>query len=449
MCRYVGAGMHSFATREVFVFKNRKGSTMIGRFLLTLFSRPIGSRVADSDPSSQWNLSAYWPWVATRPSKPVRKSTCQKARRNSPSVTACRPAASCIRTASRMQSSSIFLSCGDLSARAFFSAAGRKRLPTWSARKGGRMAEPTIVKCPPPCAWSDTGRCAISNEVQGIAITHPDRVIWPRLGVTKLELARYIGEVGGWMLPQVANRPLTLLRCPDGVEAKCFYQRHPGSGASKKGEYLFVNSIPALVGLAQNGVREMHTWGVTLPDRRHPDRITIDLDPDPGLPWEELRAATLLTKTLLDGLKLKSFLKTTGGKGLHVVVPIVPRLGWDEVRKFSRLIAEMLAKEWPDVFTSKMAKQKRTGKLFVDYLRNAEAASAVAAYSPRARPGATVSTPLAWEELGKTDLRAKFTVRSVPRGLAQLRHDPRRGYFTTRQSVTAAMRRALGAQQRR
>jgi len=305
------------------------------------------------------------------------------------------------------------------------------------------MAQPTIVKCPPPCAWSDTGRCAISNEVQGIAITHPDRVIWPQLGITKLELARYIGEVGEWMLPQVANRPLTLLRCPDGAGAKCFYQRHPASGASKKGEYLFVNSIPALVGLAQNGVVEMHTWGVTLPDARHPDRITLDLDPDPGLPWEELRAATLLTKTLLDGLKLKSFLKTTGGKGLHVVVPIVPRLGWDEVRNFSRSIAEMLAKEWPDVFTSKMAKQKRTGKLFVDYLRNAEAASAVAAYSPRARPGATVSTPLAWEELDKTDLRAKFTVRSVPRRLA---HDPWRGYFTTRQSVTAAMRRALGAQ---
>ena len=251
------------------------------------------------------------------------------------------------------------------------------------------------------------------------------------------------------MLPQVANRPLTLLRCPGGAGAKCFYQRHPASGASKKGEYLFVNSIPALVGLAQNGVVEMHTWGVTLPDARHPDRITLDLDPDPGLPWEELRAATLLTKTLLDRLKLKSFLKTTGGKGLHVVVPIVPRLGRDEVRNFSRLIAEMLAKEWPDVFTSKMAKQKRTGKLFVDYLRNAEAASAVAAYSPRARPGATVSTPLAWEELDKTDLRAKFTVRSVPRRLAQLRHDPWRGYFTTRQSVTAAMRRALGAQQRR
>src|SRR6267143_2072790 len=157
-----------------------------------------------------------------------------------------------------------------------------------------------------------------SNEVQGTVITHPERLIWPSLGITKLELARYIGEVGEWMLPQVANRPLTLLRCPDGVEAKCFYQRHPGSA---KGEYLFVNSIPALVSLVQNGAVEMHTWGVTLPDARHPDRITLDLDPDPELPWEKLRAATVLTQTLLDGLKLKSFLKTTGGKGLHVVIP--------------------------------------------------------------------------------------------------------------------------------
>ena len=286
-----------------------------------------------------------------------------------------------------------------------------------------------------------------SNEVQGIVITHPDRVIWSQPGITKLELARYIGKVGQWMLPQVANRPLTLLRCPDGAEAKCFYQRHPTfkGERSTKGEYLFVNTIPALISLAQNGVVEVHTWGVTLPDARHPDRITLDLDPDPELPWEELRAATVLTKTLLDGLKLKSFLKTTGGKGLHVVIPILPRLGWDEVRKFSRLIAEMLARARPDVFTAKMAKQKRTGKLFVDYLRNAEAASAVAAYSPRARPGATVSTPLAWDELDKTDLRAKFTVRSVPRRLAQLRPDPWRDYFTTRQSITAAMRRALGA----
>jgi len=285
-----------------------------------------------------------------------------------------------------------------------------------------------------------------SGSIGGVVVTHPERLIWPSLGITKLELARYIGEVGEWMLPQVANRPLTLLRCPDGAEAKCFYQRHPGSGASKKGETLFVNSIPALISLVQNGTVELHTWGVTLPDARHPDRITLDLDPDPELPWEKLRAATVLTQTLLGGLKLKSFLKTTGGKGLHVVIPILPRLGWDEVRTFSRLVAEMLANARSDVFTSKMAKQKRTGKVFVDYLRNAEAASAVAAYSPRARPGATVSTPLAWDELDKTDLRTKFTVRSVPRRLAQLGHDPWRDYFATRQSITAAMRRALGAQ---
>src|SRR3989442_2547672 len=436
--------MHSFAVLVVSYFRNLKGWSMMGRVLLTFLFTTIIERVSDSAPSPPWTLSGVWPWVGTMPAKPVRKSPGQKAGRNSPSVTACRPAASCIRTASRMQPSSIFLSCGDLSARAFFSEAGRKRLPTWSARKGGRMAQPTIVKCPPPCAWSNTGRCAISNEVQGIAITHPGRLIWPQLGITKLELARYIGEVGEWMLPQVANRPLTLLRCPDGAGAKCFYQRHPGGRASKKGEYLFVNSIPALISLAQNGVVEIHTWGVTLPDARHPDRITLDLDPDPRLSWEELRSATLLTETLLAGLQLKSFLKTTGGKGLHVVVPIVPRLGWDEVRNFSRLIAERLAKEWPDVFTANMSKQKRTGKLFVDYLRNAEARSAVAAYSPRARPRATWSTPLDWEELDKTDLRAKFTVRSVPRRLAQLRHDPWRDYFTTRQSITAAMRRALG-----
>src|SRR5207302_3031075 len=297
-----------------------------------------------------------------------------------------------------------------------------------------------------------------SGSIGGVVMTHPERLIWPSLGITKLELARYIGEVGEWMLPQLANRPLTLLRCPEGAEAKCFYQRHPGIGSgagalgtfkgerSRKGETLYVNSIPALISLVQNGAVEMHTWGVTLPDARHPDRITLDLDPDPELPWEKLRAATVLTQALVDGLKLRSFLKTTGGKGLHVVIPLVPRLGWDGVREFSRLAAETLAKARPDLFTAKMAKQQRAGKLFVDYLRNADAASAVAAYSPRARPGATVSTPLAWEELDKSDLRTKFTVRSVPRRLAQLSQDPWRDYFTTRQSITATMRRALGAQ---
>jgi bifunctional non-homologous end joining protein LigD len=293
------------------------------------------------------------------------------------------------------------------------------------------------------------------NQVLGVVITHPDRVVWPSVGITKLELARYCEEVGEWLLPHVKNRPLSLVRCPDGAEGKCFFQRHLLRGASPghlqvfkrensdKDAYIYVSSLEGVIRSIQNGAVELHTWGATVPDVKHPDRFTIDLDPDPDLPWKQLVEGARLTKTLLDELKLKSFLKTTGGKGLHIVAPVKPALEWDEVKEFTRLIAAMLTRARPDLFIDKMAKDRRGGKIFVDYLRNSETASAVAAYSPRARPGATVSTPLSWDELGATDLRARFTVRSVPKRLARLRADPWRDYAETRQSITKTMLRAL------
>jgi bifunctional non-homologous end joining protein LigD len=300
------------------------------------------------------------------------------------------------------------------------------------------------------------GKKKAGNEVQGVIITHPDRVVWPSAGVTKLELARYCEEVGDWLLPQVKDRPLSLVRCPDGAEGKCFFQRHLLRGASpghlqvfkrensEKEAYIYVSSLEGVLRSVQNGAVEFHTWGATVPDVKHPDRFTLDLDPDPDLPWKRLVEGARLVKTLLDELKLKSFLKTTGGKGLHIVVPVKPALEWDEVKEFTRLIAVMLTRARPDLFIDKMAKERRTGKIFVDYLRNSQTASAVAAYSPRARPGATVSTPLSWAELDKTDLRAKFTVRSVPQRLARLRSDPWRDYPKTRQSITGKMLAAVG-----
>ena len=270
-------------------------------------------------------------------------------------------------------------------------------------------------------------------------ITHPERLIWPSLGIQKIDLVHYCERVMDWLLPQVADRPLTLVRCPDGAEAKCFYQRH--LGGSK--EYIHIDDARALLNLVQNGVVEFHTWGAKVRDTRHPDRITLDLDPDPELPWKKLREATKLTRTMVEGLGLRSFLKTTGGKGLHVVVPIEPRLPWAEVKEFSHRMAQFLVRARPDLFISTIAKAERTGKVFVDYLRNSETASAVAAYSSRARPGATVSTPLSWDELDATDLRAKFTVKSVPQRLARLREDPWKDYAKTRQAISASMRRAL------
>ena len=286
-------------------------------------------------------------------------------------------------------------------------------------------------------------------------ITNPQRLVWPSLKISKRDLIGYYDEVSAWILPHVANRPLTLVRCPDGAEAKCFYQRHLGMGASpgdiktfkrlrsSKGHYIYVDSHRGLLSTIQNGAVELHTWGATLPDARHPDRITLDLDPDPDLPWPRLLDATRLTRTLVEGLGLKCFLKTTGGKGLHVVIPLTPQLDWDEVKEFSMHMAEFLVRAQPGLFTSRIAKAARTGKVFVDYLRNSETASAVAAFSARARKEAGVSTPLAWDELDKKDPRERFTVKTVPQRLKRMKRDPWEGYGGTKQSITAAMRKSL------
>lgn len=292
-------------------------------------------------------------------------------------------------------------------------------------------------------------------ESLNMKITNPQRLVWPSLKITKLDLIRYYDEVGEWILPHVANRPLTLVRCPDGAEAECFYQRHLGMGASPgeiktfkrlrstKGYYIYIDSHRGLLSTIQNGAVELHTWGATLPDAKHPDRITLDLDPAPDLEWARLLDATKLTRALVEGLGLKCFLKTTGGKGLHVVIPVVPKLDWDEIKEFSMHMAEFLVRAEPRLFTSKIAKAARTGKVFVDYLRNSETASAVSAFSARARKEAGVSTPLAWDELGKKDVRDRFTVKTVPARLKRLKDDPWAGYAETKQPITAEMRKAL------
>jgi bifunctional non-homologous end joining protein LigD len=283
-----------------------------------------------------------------------------------------------------------------------------------------------------------------------VKITHPDRLVWPKLKFTKADFVRYVEEVGDWLLPHVAKRPISLVRCPDGAGGKCFYQRHPAAGLKlhpiRNTGYVYLKTMNDVVAAVQYGAVEFHTWGATVPDVAHPDRFTLDLDPDPDLSWKKLREATLMVRALLDELKLESFLKTTGGKGLHIVVPIEPKLGWDEVKAFTRNIALFLQKARPDLFLASMSKEKRKGKIFVDYLRNGETASAVAAYSPRARPEGGVSTPLAWDELGRADLRGRFTVKTVPARLKKLGADPWRGYGSVKQGISAAMRRALGGE---
>jgi bifunctional non-homologous end joining protein LigD len=288
--------------------------------------------------------------------------------------------------------------------------------------------------------------------IAGVTLTHPNRVLYPGQGITKQDLAAFYEEIGDWILPHVVERPLSLVRCPAGQGTACFYQKHVGPEASDhiegvrvKGKggvrtYAYIEDLAGLVSLVQMGVLELHPWGSRVGDLEHPDRITLDLDPAPGVPWKRVIATARQLRSLLSELRLKSFVKTTGGKGLHVVVPLAPKESWDTVKAFARGVADAMAQRAPKEYTASLSKASRTGKIFIDYLRNSQGATAVAAYSTRALPGAPVATPIAWDELG-VDLRSdRFTVRDLPRRLVALRKDPWEGFLKSRQTLPQARR---------
>jgi len=289
-----------------------------------------------------------------------------------------------------------------------------------------------------------------SAVVAGVNISHPSKILFPGIGLTKLELAQYYERVAEWILPHLKDRPLTLVRCPDGGEKECFFQKNaketipdtvgrievPVDG---KSTYMEAESVEALIGLMQMGVLELHTWGSHEGSLDKPDRMVFDIDPAEGLDWDRVVEAAMLIRSMLEDIGLRSFLKTTGGKGLHVVVPLKPERGWDEIKAFSKSIAEHLSRTLPDRFTANMAKSKRTDRIFIDYLRNGLGATAVAAFSTRARPNAPVSVPVAWEEL-ESDLRSNtYTVRNIFERLDQLKQDPWKDYFKLQQRVTDDM----------
>ena len=290
----------------------------------------------------------------------------------------------------------------------------------------------------------------VENEIAGIKLTHPDRILYPEQGITKLDLARYYEKIADSMLPHAAGRPLTLVRCPEGHTKQCFYQRHtnetldPAIRAIRVKEkkstasYVAIDSLSGLIALVQMGVLEIHTWGARAPTIERPDQLIFDLDPDPAVSWTALKEAAQMLKTRLTDLGLKPFLKTTGGKGLHVVVPLTPKQDWAFVKEFTKAVAQSLVREKPDRYIATMSKAKRKGKIFIDYLRNAKTATAVCAYSTRARPGAPVSLPLRWDEL-KEDPRGDFTIETVPKRLARLRNDPWKDYEHSRKPLTANM----------
>lgn len=269
-----------------------------------------------------------------------------------------------------------------------------------------------------------------------VKLTHPDRLYWPESGVTKEGLAIYYTDVWPRIAPYVVGRPLALVRCPDGIVKQCFFQKHPWKGMSRsirvardpKDEsdepILAVDDLDGLIALVQAGVLEIHPWGSTLDALEQPDMIIMDLDPGENVPWSDVIAAAGEVRERLEWMGLTSFVKTTGGKGLHVVAPLRPKADWDSVKAFTKEVADAMAGDSPGRFVSTITKSKRRGKILVDYLRNGRGATAVAAYSTRARPGAAVSMPVGWDELGPGLGPAYFTIGNAAIRLQHLGLDP-------------------------
>jgi bifunctional non-homologous end joining protein LigD len=300
------------------------------------------------------------------------------------------------------------------------------------------------------------GKNVDRDVVAGVKLSHPEKVLYPEEGLTKRDLAEYYKEVAEWMLPWVKDRPLALVRCPAGHTKPCFFQKHPSEGGgahlrpvniseTRTAEYNWsVRDRAGLVELAQMGVLEIHVWGSHARSIEKPDWLVFDLDPDEAVGWAEVVKAAREVRLLLEELGLVSFVKTTGGKGLHVVVPVQARTEWDRAKAFAKAVAELMVNVAPDRYVATMSKAARKGKIFIDYLRNGRGATAIAPYSTRARPGATISVPISWDELAPSLRGDHFRMSNIAARLAQLRNDPWRDMAKTRQSLTKAMFRRLG-----
>jgi len=276
----------------------------------------------------------------------------------------------------------------------------------------------------------------VSEErfVEGVRLSSPDKVLWAEQGITKSELADYYVAVSDVMLPHVARRPVTMVRCPTGAEKKCFYQRHAASGVLPQLKevtvpgfdepYLYIEDVAGLIAMVQMGTLEIHPWGVTVERPDRPDRIIFDLDPDEGLGFADVVRATLEVRERLEAIGLLSFVKTTGGKGLHIVVPIEPVTEWRAAKAFAKAFSEVMAADSPERYLTRISKAERSGRIFIDYLRNDPTSTAVGPYSTRSRPGAPVATPLEWDEVGPELDPKAFTVATVPERVRALRREP-------------------------
>src|SRR5580658_328260 len=303
------------------------------------------------------------------------------------------------------------------------------------------------------------------TSIGGVRLTHANKVLYPQQGLTKRDLARYLEAAAGRMLPHLADRPLSLLRCPDGRTGQCFFQRHAGAGMpdaihrvdipdkdgrgkdgrgkdGKTQEYLTIADASGLITAAQLGVLEFHIWGAHIDEVERPDRIVFDLDPDPSVAFPAVRDAAQELRAALDAIGLASFAMLTGGKGVHVVAPIARRQTWLTVKRFAQAFAERFAVQQPERYVATMRKARRKGRIFIDYFRNDRTASAIAPYSSRAREGAPVAWPVTWEELAKAPAADTVSLVTAMRRLDE--PDPWDGYHKTQQYLTAAALNAAG-----
>jgi bifunctional non-homologous end joining protein LigD len=334
----------------------------------------------------------------------------------------------------------------------------KKTEPTVAHKRAARFAGARRAKQAADAPTADRElRDLVAQLPLGFQLTNLDKVLYPELGLTKGQLIAYLAVVAEHMLPHVANRPLTLVRCPEGRAKQCFFQKHvlPGSPPAihklpleeTDGDhvnYMRIDSMPGLIALAQLGTLEIHTWGSRSDKPEKPDLMVFDLDPDVAVGWDRVALAAFELRRRLDELGLESFVKTTGGKGLHVVAPVERRLGWDDLKAFTKAVVEQMERGEPALYTTNMAKARRGGKIFLDYLRNGRNATFIAPYSPRAREGATVAVPITWEELAHGIDPLAFTILSVPKRLAKLPADPWTGMAEVKQANTAATWRAVG-----
>jgi len=285
------------------------------------------------------------------------------------------------------------------------------------------------------------------TQAGGISITHPDRIVYPESGYTKQHVADYYAAMADRIMPFIAKRPISVMRCPDGLKTKCFFQRHiegkaaelltqlPICDETSREAYVSADTAKALVSLVQYGVIEIHAWGSKAPAFTKPDQLVFDLDPDPKIDWPSVKAATLLVKKRLEKLKLKTFLKATGGKGLHVVVPVTPKYEWDKVKQFCHELVDRLAEDYPDAFTTNPRKERRKGKIFLDYLRNEYGSTSVIPYGLRARAGAPIALPLAWSELARLKAPNYYNLKNVAAYLKKRKSDPWAAFIKSRQPL--------------